>query len=152
MHCPDCGRLHTFFSSTFKQNNQTELKVRMSQFKTSSGRGMAQEFSADQQVNGLFHQYAESQSTIRSQSDCRNASHAPAQLTRPAAFSDIVYASHAMDEIIIKIENSHDCSAPMLITGETGTGKELIARAVHNASNRREREFIPFDCGAVPPN
>src|SRR5215813_6987220 len=103
----------------------------MSRFTASSGRGMAQEFSAVQHVNGLFLQYAESQSTILSQADCRNGAYAPAQLTRPTAYSDIVYASRAMDEIIIKIERSRDSSAAMLITGETGVGKELIARVVH---------------------
>jgi transcriptional regulator with GAF, ATPase, and Fis domain len=56
-----------------------------------------------------------------------------------------------MGEIIDKIERSRDSSAPALITGETGTGKELIARAVHAASPRRKREFIPFNCGAAPP-
>jgi hydrogenase-4 transcriptional activator len=121
----------------------------MSQLATSSGRGMAQEFSAVQQVNGIFHQDAVSQSTILS--EVETLDHAPAQLTRSAAFSDIDYASRAMDEIIIKIERSRNSSAAMLITGETGTGKELIARAVHAVSDRSDREFIPFDCGAAPP-
>jgi DNA-binding NtrC family response regulator len=56
-----------------------------------------------------------------------------------------------MGEIIDKIERSRDSAAPALITGETGTGKELIARAVHAVSPRRKREFIPFNCGAAPP-
>lgn len=72
-------------------------------------------------------------------------------MTRPEAFSTIVYASRSMGEIIDKIERSRDSSAPALITGETGTGKELIARAVHAASSRRKRELIPFNCGAAPP-
>jgi hydrogenase-4 transcriptional activator len=72
-------------------------------------------------------------------------------MTRPGMFSPIVYASRSMGEIIDRIERSRDSSAPALITGETGTGKELIARAVHAVSPRREREFIPFNCGAAPP-
>jgi two-component system, NtrC family, response regulator HydG len=41
--------------------------------------------------------------------------------------------------------------ATVLIEGETGTGKELIARMIHKASPRREAPFIPVDCGAIPP-
>jgi hydrogenase-4 transcriptional activator len=76
----------------------------------------------------------------------------PALLTRPEVFTPIVYASHAMDEIIDKIERSRDSPAPTLITGETGTGKELIARAIHAASARYGREFIPFNCGDSAPD
>jgi transcriptional regulator with GAF, ATPase, and Fis domain len=72
-------------------------------------------------------------------------------MTRLGAFSAIVYASRSMGEIMDRIERSRDSSAPALITGETGTGKELIARAVHAVSPRRKREFIPFNCGAAPP-
>src|SRR5262245_18908923 len=150
MRCSDRSRHRTYFPPTRNQNGQAELKVRMSQFTTSSGCGREQEFSAVRHVNGSSHQVVESQATFLSQSDCRNGAQAPAQLTRPAAFSEIVHVSRSMREIILKIERSHDCSATMLITGETGTGKELIARAVHAVSVRSEREFIPFDCGAVP--
>jgi hydrogenase-4 transcriptional activator len=75
----------------------------------------------------------------------------PSRLTRPEAFPTIIYASRAMGEIINKIERARDSSAPTLITGETGTGKELIARAVHAVSPRHGREFIPFSCGDVGP-
>jgi len=57
-----------------------------------------------------------------------------------------------MCEIIDKIERASHSSAPMLITGETGTGKELIARAVHAVSPRHGREFIPFNCGGMTPD
>jgi DNA-binding NtrC family response regulator len=57
-----------------------------------------------------------------------------------------------MGDVIDKIERSRDSSAPMLITGETGTGKELIARAVHAVSSRHGREFIPFNCGDATPD
>jgi len=94
----------------------------------------------------VFNRDAGSQSTIRYVVD--RLDHA--RLAQLAAFSPIVHASRAMDDLIARIEHARGGSAPVLITGETGVGKELIARAAHAISSRHEREFIPFDCGAVP--
>ena len=64
--------------------------------------------------------------------------------------AEIVGASPAMVEALETIQYvaATDCS--ILITGETGTGKELFARAAHRASNRRSRPFIPVNCAAIP--
>lgn len=43
-----------------------------------------------------------------------------------------------------------DCDAPVLLEGETGTGKELVARAIHYQGNRRDHPFVPVNCGAIP--
>ncbi len=48
------------------------------------------------------------------------------------------------------IKKSADCEAPVLIEGETGSGKEMVARAVHYLSERRDYPFIPVNCGAIP--
>mgnify|MGYP001175351009 FL=1 len=52
-----------------------------------------------------------------------------------------------MTGLIAKIA---DCDAPVLLEGETGTGKELVARAIHYQGNRRDRPFVPVNCGAIP--
>ena len=56
-----------------------------------------------------------------------------------------------MDEVLAKIERMRGSEASILIIGETGAGKELIARAVHDFSPRDKGEFIPFNCGGVTP-
>src|SRR5512145_1190115 len=97
---------------------------------SASIRGMTQELFGVKSVDG-FHRGVESQSTIRPNGAGPDQTNAPL-VTRPGADSRIVYASRAMAEIANKIERERDSEAPMLITGETGTGKELIARVVHD--------------------
>ncbi len=58
--------------------------------------------------------------------------------------------SPAFLEMLRYVEKMTRCDAPVLIEGETGTGKELVARAIHYGSARRESPFIPVNCGAIP--
>jgi len=116
---------------------------------SASGNGQAKELLEVQPVNG-FHQQVKSPSTIRLNGAGHDHAYAP-RLTRHEAFSGIVCVSHEMGEVINKIERARCSSAPMLITGETGAGKDLIARTVHAISTRCEGEFIPFNCGGMAP-
>lgn len=68
------------------------------------------------------------------------------ELTFPEAFSRILTSDHQMKTIFRYIEAIAPSSGPVLITGETGTGKELIAQAVHRAS-RRSGSFVPVNIG-----
>ena len=62
----------------------------------------------------------------------------------------IVIRSRAMHRVLQAIKTIAPTSATVLITGETGVGKELVARAVHALSNRSDRPFIAMNCGAIP--
>ncbi|HTT66088.1 MAG TPA: sigma-54 dependent transcriptional regulator [Bryobacteraceae bacterium] len=62
----------------------------------------------------------------------------------------VIGESAALREAIRKVPRLGASEAIVLITGETGTGKELFARAVHYASARRDRPFVPVNCGALP--
>jgi DNA-binding NtrC family response regulator len=53
-------------------------------------------------------------------------------------------------EVLRRIRKVADCDAPVLIEGETGTGKELTARAIHYLGRRKDHPFIPVNCGALP--
>lgn len=66
-------------------------------------------------------------------------------------FSAILHKSKQMRDLIDQAHRVAIRSVPVLIEGESGTGKELLARAIHSASPRRQREFIPVNCGAIPP-
>jgi DNA-binding NtrC family response regulator len=73
------------------------------------------------------------------------------RLTKPQAFAHIVQNSHAMRSIFQYVEAVAFTFQPVLITGETGVGKELIARAVHEASER-EGPFVPVNIAGLDDN
>jgi Nif-specific regulatory protein len=64
--------------------------------------------------------------------------------------SEIIGESAAMGEIHALIEKVRDTRVPVCIEGETGTGKELVARAIHYRSNRRGKLFVTQNCAAIP--
>ena len=65
-------------------------------------------------------------------------------------FSEVIGTSPQMRQIYRTIDKVADTDAHVLIMGENGTGKELIARAIHRKSSRQDQVFIPVDLGAVP--
>jgi DNA-binding NtrC family response regulator len=68
------------------------------------------------------------------------------------AFQGIVGESEKMQDIFSLVERIADSDSTILINGETGTGKGLIARAIHRQSYRREQPFVSINCGAIPEN
>jgi transcriptional regulator with GAF, ATPase, and Fis domain len=67
-------------------------------------------------------------------------------------FGEILGSSPAMQEVFRKIQRVATTDITVLVTGETGTGKELIARELHNRSLRNKGPFISVNCGAIPEN
>ncbi len=65
-------------------------------------------------------------------------------------FEDIVGQSHAMRRVLRAVETVAPTDACVLILGETGTGKELVARAVHDRSGRRRKALVKVNCAAIP--
>jgi len=76
----------------------------------------------------------------------------PVELWPSAKFGALVGASVAMRELFAKLARVAQSSASVLIEGETGTGKELAAKAIHDASPRASGPFIVIDCAALPEN
>jgi len=65
-------------------------------------------------------------------------------------FEEIIGESAALKRILKQVETVAPTDSAVLIQGETGTGKELIARAIHSLSKRRERTFVKMNCAAIP--
>jgi DNA-binding NtrC family response regulator len=69
---------------------------------------------------------------------------------RPYSFAGLLGESPPMRAVYSIIERVATSSVDVLVTGETGTGKELVARAIHAGSRRTAGPFVPVDCGAIP--
>jgi transcriptional regulator with PAS, ATPase and Fis domain len=96
-------------------------------------------------VAHLAHSHASiSKSHIRLEDEDRRASISSSTLP------GMVFTSRAMADVARDVERIKDSDSTALITGESGTGKELIARAIHRLGKRSEKEFVPFNCSAVP--
>jgi transcriptional regulator with GAF, ATPase, and Fis domain len=67
-------------------------------------------------------------------------------------FGDLIGSAPAMQEVFRKVQKVATTDISVLITGETGTGKELIAREVHRRSARQKGPFVTINCGAIPEN
>ena len=65
-------------------------------------------------------------------------------------FERIIGKSAALESVLEQVEQVASTDSTVLIEGETGTGKELVAQAIHNASQRVGRAFIKLNCAAIP--
>jgi len=74
------------------------------------------------------------------------------QIDRDSMFEDIVGSSETLRKVLRQVDKVAASDSTVLLLGETGTGKELIARAIHRRSRRAERAFIGVNCAAIPPS
>jgi PAS domain S-box-containing protein len=73
------------------------------------------------------------------------------EIVQQQGHEGIIAHSRAMKQILAKLEQVAATDATVLITGETGTGKELLARRIHGLSRRKDRALITINCAALPP-
>jgi DNA-binding NtrC family response regulator len=67
-------------------------------------------------------------------------------------FSSVIGESAALKAILDEVRKISDARSPVLLLGETGTGKELFSRVIHHNSSRRDMPFVPINCSAIPEN
>jgi formate hydrogenlyase transcriptional activator len=72
------------------------------------------------------------------------------EIVRSSMFEEIVGSSESLRKVLAQVSRVAPTDSTVLIQGETGTGKELIARAIHNRSKRSSRAFIRVNCAAIP--
>src|SRR5438876_8188027 len=96
--------------------------------------------TAFEQINALKDQLHEENIALREEID------------RSSMFEEIVGESRALQAVLTRVAKVAPTDSTVLITGETGTGKELIARAIHKRSQRAARAFVSVNCAAIPPS
>jgi PAS domain S-box-containing protein len=74
------------------------------------------------------------------------------EIDKTSMFEEVVGASAALQTVLSHVAKVAPTDSTVLITGETGTGKELIARAIHKRSQRAGRAFVSVNCAAIPPS
>jgi len=73
-------------------------------------------------------------------------------IVRSSMFEEIVGSSEPLRRVLVQVSKVAPTDSTVLVLGETGTGKELIARAIHNRSRRSNRAFSRVNCAAIPPS
>lgn len=91
-------------------------------------------------------------SALKAAQELRSASAFQPQLTVEQHKEEIVGRSDAMQQVFKMIGRVSGSEVPVMITGESGSGKELVARAIHNYSSRSSRQFLAINCAAIPDN
>ena len=74
------------------------------------------------------------------------------QFSEEYGYHNIIGQSHKMRQVFELVEKVADCDSTILLNGETGTGKGLVARAIHQKSQRKNKPYISINCGAIPEN
>ena len=82
---------------------------------------------------------------------CENAA-LREEVGKTSMFEEVIGTSSVLQMVLARAAKVAPTDSTVLIMGETGTGKELIARAIHKRSKRSERSFISVNCGAIPPS
>ncbi len=128
------------------------LKQRLSRLGPAVRRALneAEERTGRKENQRALERALEEVSRLKEQLEAENA-YLQQEIKTHHDFEEIVGKSRTLKKMLMAVETVADTGATVLITGETGTGKELIARAIHDLSPQKNKPLVTVNCAALPP-
>ena len=153
-HPDDSERLETYAARAFSSGTPNELELRIRK-RDGSYRWFLARFSPLRDEQGRITRWYSCGTDIedRKQAEDRLRRENVAlreEIDKASMFEEIVGASRALKTVLSRISKVAPSNSTVLISGETGTGKELVARAIHRRSDRSSRAFVSVNCAAIP--
>jgi sigma-54 dependent transcriptional regulator, acetoin dehydrogenase operon transcriptional activator AcoR len=140
---PFCGNECSFLTETPQLGNHREYQTHIT---TQSGQSRLVEMS----VTMMQDEDGQPFGVLASIRDITDLFHLKMTSNKAHSFANIIGQDIKMLNIFKQIEDLYDYDYPAHISGETGTGKELVAAAIHKKSHRTTKPFVPINCGALP--
>jgi PAS domain S-box-containing protein len=155
-HPDDAKRMHSHWDRAMSNGSAFEIEVR---FRKSDGsyRWFLTRINPVQDHRGQVLRWYSASTDIEDRKRAdeklqRENSALREELSQASMFEEIVGSSEPLRKVLSQISKVALSDSTVLILGQTGTGKELIARAIHKRSKRAGRSFIGVNCGAIPPS
>jgi PAS domain S-box-containing protein len=154
VHSDDSGRFDSVFGHVVARGSADELEMRLRK-SDGSYRWFLARFNPLRDEQGQIMRWYVAATDIedRKQAEDRLRSENVAlreEIDKASMFEEIVGTSPALQSVLTRISKVARSDSTVLITGETGTGKELVARAIHRRSDRSSRAFVSVNCAAIP--
>ena len=170
LHPEDYKRILDIYTNSFDQRKPFEMEYRLRRydgeyrwiFDAGAPRcspdglflgyiGTCLDITERKEAEAGIHKAHEELQQLKNQLEAENV-YLQQELQLDPTFGEIVGQSDAIKYVLFKITQVAPTDSTVLITGETGTGKELVARAIHGASSRKNRPLIKVNCGALAPS